>query len=122
MMAQTVQARNYHAGLAAEDTVARDYCARGYQETNRRWRGMGGEIDLIFSDGDTVVFVEVKKSRTHRRAVERLGPKQIARLCLAAEEFLGTCPNGSLTDARFDVALVDGTGQVKVIVNGIQAA
>ncbi|SPF77618.1 YraN family protein [Pseudoprimorskyibacter insulae] len=112
----------YHSGLAAEDTVSRMYDRRGLVETRRRWRGKGGEIDLIFADGDTVVFVEVKKSRTHDRAAQMLSMRQQQRLCRAAEEYLGTQPRGSLTDARFDVALVDGYGNVEVIENGIMAA
>lgn len=57
---------SYHAGLAAEDIVARNYAARAHQVAARRWRGKSGEIDLVMRDGDTVVFVEVKKKRQFR--------------------------------------------------------
>ncbi len=39
------------------------------------------------------------------------------RICASAEEYLGTQPRGQLTDVRFDVALVDGQGVVRVIEN-----
>ena len=40
-----------------------------------------------------------------------------AVLFATAEEYLGTLPSGNLTDVRFDVALVDGHGQVSVLEN-----
>ncbi len=108
------------SGLAAEDAVVRQYVAAGADLAQQRWRGQGGEIDLIFHDDGVVVFVEVKKSRTFARAAARLQPRQMARLMAAAEEFLGREPNGLLTDMRFDVALVDGTGDVHIIENALQ--
>ncbi len=107
----------YHAGLAAEDIVATDYDKRCYRIAARRWRGKSGEIDLVMRDGETVVFVEVKKSKTITRAATRLGRSQMDRICTAASEFLAGEPRGQLTDVRFDLALVDGTGAVKVIEN-----
>ncbi|WP_305969897.1 MULTISPECIES: YraN family protein [unclassified Mameliella] len=109
----------YHAGLAAEDGVAVDYARRGYPLLARRWRGRSGEIDLVLGDGDGVVVVEVKKSRSFDRAAERLSQRQIGRLLRAGEEFLGTMPRGSLTDIRFDVALVNGQGEIRVIENAL---
>jgi len=113
---------NFHAGMAAEDIVARDYEQRGRRVAHRRWRGAGGEIDLIAREGDRVVFVEVKKSGTHDAAIARLGPRQIERLCRAAEEFIGGEPRGSLTEMRFDLALVDGRGAVRIVENAFGAA
>ncbi|SMX38964.1 YraN family protein [Maliponia aquimaris] len=109
----------YLSGMAAEDRVERDYARRGYPAIARRWRGQAGEVDLVLRDGDGLVFVEVKQSRSFARAVERLTARQVARLVQAAEEFVGTQPRGSLTEVRFDVALVDGTGQLRVIENAL---
>jgi len=107
----------YHAGRVAEDIVARDYTDRDHQFAAKRWRGAGGEIDLIMRNGAQVIFVEVKKSASFARAATRLGPKQRNRLVAAGSEFLATEPRGQLTDVRFDLALVDGTGAVRVIEN-----
>ncbi|WP_212525109.1 YraN family protein [Actibacterium sp. MT2.3-13A] len=112
---------SYHAGRVAEDTVAERYRRQGLVIAGRRWRGAGGEIDLIARDGDAVIFIEVKKSRSHARAAERLGQRQIARLFSAASEFLAGEPKGQLTEARFDVALVDGMGQVEILENALVA-
>lgn len=110
-------AMSYQAGLAAETIVENDYARHGCPVLARRWRGKGGEIDLILQDGDGLIFVEVKTSKTHARAASHVSPRQIARIMTAAEEFVATQPRGGLTDMRFDVALVDGTGHVRVIEN-----
>lgn len=107
----------YYAGAAAEDIVARHYELRGMKVLEKRWRGKAGEIDLIISDGDSVVLVEVKKSRSFEQAAVKLAGKQIGRIFRAGNEFLGTQPKGLLTDARFDLALVDGSGAVQIIEN-----
>lgn len=112
---------SYRAGLSAEDQVARDYERRGLPVTAHRWRGKGGEIDLIARDGDGFVFIEVKKSSSHARAAERLSQRQILRLYDAASEFLGQCKHGLNTLARFDVALVDGQGRIQIVENALSA-
>ena len=114
-------AMGYRAGLSAEDRVAADYAHRGYRLAARRWRGKGGEIDLVFEDGEGLVFVEVKKGGSFDGALAHLTRRQIGRLCAAAEEYAGGCPRGSLTDLRFDVALMDGIGDIRVIENAFAA-
>jgi len=108
---------SYYAGLAAEDQVAADYDRRGHEMCQHRWRGKGGEIDLIARDGDGYIFVEVKKSRDFVRAVERLTQRQLQRIYDAATEFLGQTVNGLDTPARIDVALVNAAGQIQIIEN-----
>jgi putative endonuclease len=107
----------YHAGVAAEKSVARYYADRGSLVIADRWRGKGGEIDLIAQDGDGYVFIEVKKSQDFARAAESLSVRQTKRIYAAASEFLATRIKGQLSDVRFDVALVNQTGEVHVIEN-----
>ncbi len=109
--------RNYRAGLAAEDSVARDYQARGHPIAARRWRGSRGEIDIIAREGDGLIFIEVKKARDFARAAERLTRAQMRRIYGAASEFLAGEPKGQLTPVRFDVALVNASGQMQVVEN-----
>lgn len=108
---------NYHAGLAAEDAVARQYEDRGIVICARRWRGITGEIDLIGRLGDEVIFIEVKQSRTHDLAASHISPAQIARIFTTVDEFLAGEPKGLLTDVRIDLALVDGQGRIEVLEN-----
>jgi putative endonuclease len=109
----------YLAGLAAEDQVVTQYLTRGYHLEAARWRGKAGEIDLILRppDRDGFVFVEVKKSRSFGHALARVSPRQAQRIMRAAEEFLGQCGAGLLTNMRFDVAMVDAQGQIEVLEN-----
>lgn len=107
----------YYAGLSAEDSVMRDYVRRGHHLLAQRWRGDGGEIDLIFSLGDVVIFVEVKKARNFATAAARVSPRQMQRIYASAGQFLDSRPNGLNTDARFDVALVDHTGALEILEN-----
>ena len=113
---------SYHAGQAAEMQVASDYKNRGFEVAHHRWRGVGGEIDLIVRDADGLVFVEVKKSRSFDSAVARISQRQIDRICASAGEFLAKEPGGQLTNVRFDAALVDASGAVKIIENAFGLA
>ncbi|MHA6263450.1 YraN family protein [Arenibacterium sp. CAU 1754] len=108
---------SYHAGLSAEQRIARVYQDRGFQVAATRWRGAGGEIDLIVTGADGVVFVEVKQSGNFARAAERLGQQQMRRIYASASEFLATQPDGQMTQSRFDVALVNRTGAFEIIEN-----
>lgn len=112
---------SHRAGLAAEESVAQLYCRSGCAITERRWRGQAGEIDMIARDGDTVIFIEVKQSRSHAEAALHLTARQMQRIFQAAEEFIGSEPLGSLTDIRFDVALVDGVGRITILENAYTA-
>jgi len=112
---------SYHAGLSAEERVEQDYLRAGYVPMARRFRGTHGEIDLILQGDDGVIFVEVKKSRSHARAAERLSARQIERIFLTASEFLESQPDGQNANTRFDVALVDGHGRIDIVENALAA-
>ncbi|MES0826305.1 YraN family protein [Ruegeria sp. SCP11] len=113
---------SYHAGQAAEQQVASEYERRGFSIAHRRWRGAGGEIDLIARNADGVVFIEVKKSTSFEVAATRISRRQMDRIYASAAQFLETEPEGQLTNARFDAALVDATGAVQIIENAFGQA
>jgi putative endonuclease len=96
----------YHAGLCAEDSIAADYVRR-----------QSGEIDLIARGAEGLVFIEVKASRSHNRAAQRISRRQIERLYSAASEYIAGEPDGQNTDMRFDVALMDRYGAIDIIEN-----
>ena len=110
-------ARSHHAGMAAEEAVERHYQRAGLTILEWRWRGQGGEIDLIARDGDVVVFVEVKQSASHDEATWHLTPAQVARISASVQDYVGGLPSGANADVRFDLALVDGQGQVQILAN-----
>ena len=108
---------NHLAGETAESAVAEAYARQGYREVTRRWRGAGGEIDLVMERAGETVFVEVKRARDHATAAARIGARQVARLLAAGGEYLGQLPQGLDTTCRFDAALVDGRGEISLIEN-----
>jgi len=112
-------ALNHHAGMAAESAVAARYLRAGFSVVARRWRGMAGEIDLICRRGTGLVFVEVKKSRSFALALERITPRQVARIFAAAAEFADGEPSGQNTEMRFDVAMVNSVGEIGVLENAL---
>ncbi len=93
----------------------------GYDTVAKRWRGAGGEIDLIMQRGSLTVFIEVKKAKCFATAAARITPRQMGRIAQSAEAYSDCLPNGSLSDMRIDVALVDAAGQIEVIENAFGA-
>ncbi|WP_170546333.1 YraN family protein [Ruegeria arenilitoris] len=123
MTARSVRSSvSYNAGQAAEQQVASEYERRGFSIAHHRWRGAGGEIDLIARNADGVVFVEVKKSTSLEAAAARISRRQMDRICASAAQFLETQPGGQLTNVRFDAALVDASGAVQIIENAFGQA
>jgi len=107
----------YHAGLSAEAIAASRYQRQGWRLREERWRGPGGEIDLILEKSGVVVFVEVKKSRDFATAAARLSVRQKGRIYAAAGGYMERLPGGQNSEARIDVALVNGVGAVEIIEN-----
>lgn len=114
--------QNYLAGQSGEESVARVYLDLGYKVLAQRWRGRGCELDLVFESDDGLVFVEVKTARTHDLAVQRISHSQIQRIFSAATIFAESHTGGALIDMRFDVALVNGAGEVQILENALMAA
>jgi putative endonuclease len=110
-------ARSYLGGLSAEAAVAARYQREGYELAASRWRGAGGEIDLILHNAEGHVFVEVKHASGFAEAAYRIGPRQQQRIMQSALAWLGEMGDGVDAPMRFDVALVDGQGRIEIIEN-----
>jgi len=97
-------------GASAEDAAAAYLRALGYEIVRRNLRGPGGEIDIVATDGGTVVFVEVKarRSRRYGSAVAAVDARKRARIRAVAADYLQFfAPNAK---ARFDVLAFEATG------------
>ena len=98
----------YQTGLAGEQR-AEEWLVRhrGMQTLERRFRTKAGEIDLIMTEGNTVVFVEVK-TRIRAEAgngMLAVNPAKQRRISKAAVLYL--MRNGWLSrPVRFDVVEV----------------
>jgi putative endonuclease len=93
-------------GIEGEAATARYLIRRGWTIVARRWRGGGGEIDLVARRGRMLVFVEVKTRARPDTGDQPVSLGQQRRLRRAVETYLATrCPPG-VTEVRQDVALV----------------
>lgn len=106
--------RAHLSGIAAEEAVEAAYAARGASVLGRRLRNAAGEIDLVVELAGTVVFVEVKHSRAHRD--NPIGARNRQRVSAAAAAWLATV-SGPPPQCRFDAALVDGEGRIRIVEN-----
>lgn len=94
-------------GAGGEDLSAAWYEAQGYQVMARNWRCPEGELDLVLSQGATVVFCEVKtrSSLAFGSPLEAVTPVKQRRIRRLATAWLRQ--SGShYCDVRFDVAAV----------------
>lgn len=95
-------------GRAGEERAAVFLQAAGYTVVRRNLRLPGGEIDLVCRDGDTIVFVEVKRrdSRAFGSAVSAVDARKRATLRRLAADYLQyVAPRAAM---RFDVVALDG--------------
>jgi putative endonuclease len=93
-------------GTHAELFVARQLQAQGYKILEHSYKKKYGEIDLIASKKDLLVFVEVKMRTTHHfDSAELITPSKQRKIINTAHTYLAR-NNIDDKDCRFDVALV----------------
>lgn len=92
------------------EEITRDYLTKkGHPVTEVNWRcGNRLEIDLISHQGDEMVFIEVKtRNGKYNSAEDALDEKKIKQIVKAANAYLKQQERPY--DARFDVALIEGS-------------
>lgn len=93
-------------GRRGERAAARHLRRRGWTVLAERWRGGGGELDLVVARGGVVCGVEVK-ARTDPAALdEPLTAAQRTRMRRALEAFLAGRPDLAGRAARLDLVTV----------------
>jgi putative endonuclease len=101
-----------------EEAALRTYRERGYMLLARNWRCPLGELDLVLSRGDEVVFCEVKSRRPSAFGApfEAVGRDKQRKLRSLAQAFCAAERTRAET-YRFDVASVTmGPGGTDVYV------
>lgn len=78
---------------------------KGYSILAERFRCSIGEIDIVASKGDTIIFVEVKARESTKLALESINQKQQRRIEAAAEIWLQSETSQNFA-VRFDVITV----------------
>lgn len=94
------------------ETAARDFLrGKGLKYLTANFVGRQGELDLIFRDGECLVFVEVKtrSGETWTRPSRAVDPRKRRAICRTATDYLRLLDNPRVP-YRFDVieVLLDG--------------
>ncbi len=104
-------------GDRAEDHAARFLRQRGLTLVDRNVTLRTGELDLVMTDGDTLVFVEVRLRREGSlvAAEESVSAAKRRRLARAAGGYLARHADLADRPARFDVVAIQERGDNNVI-------
>lgn len=105
---------------SAVDCAARQ---RGWRRISRNYHSRGGELDLVYVDGDRLIVVEVRyRARSdYGRAVATVRRDKQRRIIHATRHFLARHPRYSGHAIRFDVVGVDADNQLDWVENAFYA-
>ncbi len=111
-------------GKWGEQEAKRYLIRLGYLCIAENWRNRLGEIDLIFIDTDTVVFVEVrtKNNSNFGKGYESINIKKQLQIVKMANSFLHA-KNWWNRPVRFDIVSIDhmnGSYEINHLKNVIQ--
>ncbi len=93
-------------GRRGERAAARFLRRRGWTGLTTRWRGAGGEIDLVAARGGVLALCEVKARTEPAALLEPVTAAQRARIRRAAEAFVASRPDLATLQPRLDVLTV----------------
>jgi putative endonuclease len=98
-----------HLGDFGERVAAAHLEAKGYAITDRKFRVLEAELDLVARDGDELVFVEVRTRRGGERGMAALsvGPRKAKKLLLAVQWYIERHPELAELPMRIDVVTVE---------------
>nr|WP_283094166.1 YraN family protein [Gluconobacter albidus] len=106
--------------MDAENIAARLLEERGLTILARRLRTPYGELDLLATDSEWLIAVEVKQRRSLRESASCLTVRQSQRLMEAFEYILLTKPEWNRPNTRFDLIVVDLSGQARRIQDALR--
>jgi putative endonuclease len=95
-------------GRFGEQLAAEVLAADGLVVLERNWRCPDGELDIIATEGDVLVFVEVKTRSTvaYGDPAEAISSAKAARLRRLAVRWLAAHPERHWPELRFDVVAI----------------
>lgn len=115
-------------GKTGEDLAVGELTAEGYAIVARRYRTRFGEIDIIARDGETMVFVEVRRKSglgcgAAAESVTRDKQRRVVRMAVDYLARHGLYDNCAV---RFDVVAIDdqpdGTSRITVIRSAFECS
>ena len=104
-------------GESAEEQAHSFLIDKGLKPVSRNFRCKQGELDLIMTDKQTLVIVEVRFRQTDQygSALESVTRSKQSRIIAATQVYLSTQkPNLAI---RFDVVALSGNGNIDWIKN-----
>ena len=104
-------------GESAEEQAHRFLINKGLKPVSRNYRCKQGELDLIMTDQQTLVIIEVRYRKTdlYGSALESVTRTKQSRIIAATHIYLSS----QKTDKpiRFDVVAISGNGKIEWIQN-----
>ena len=99
---------NRYEGIDGENIAVRYMREHGMTILERNYSTPQGEIDVIATEGEYLIFCEVKARHSHRMgyAVEAVTPAKITQIVHTADWYLKRTRRIGC-DVRFDIAAVD---------------
>ena len=106
------QSAHMRVGSQGEDLAAKFLQRAGYHLRERNWRCTLGEVDLIATQGEYLVFVEVKTrvAGTPYHPTLNITAPKMARLRQLGQQYLADHPETGALQPRFDVMAVELEG------------
>ena len=104
-------------GELAEQKALNYLSQQGLQLQERNFRCRSGELDLIMTDKQTLVIVEVRfrKNNHYGSAAESVTVSKQSRIIAATQVYLSRHPTNSAI--RFDVIAISGNFEINWIKN-----
>lgn len=103
-------------GYHAEQQIAQALQKTGFEILTRNYTVRGGEIDIIATDDQTVIFVEVKARRKqYFDSGQVITPSKQRKIIYTAKTYLSHHPALFDKVCRFDVALVEYINQTSTV-------
>jgi putative endonuclease len=104
-------------GEAAEEQAHQFLLNNGLTAVCRNYRCQYGELDLIMTDHNSLVIIEVRfrNNNTYGSALESITPRKQARLIATTQHYLSH--HKTEQRIRFDVIALSGDGSLQWIKN-----
>lgn len=118
----TTKAAHLMRGESAEEQAHKFLINKGLKPVCRNFRCKQGELDLVMTDGQTLVIIEVRFRKTDQygSAVESVTRTKQSRIIAATQFYLSSQSNLSQKvdrPIRFDVVAISGNGNIDWIKN-----
>lgn len=115
-----------NTGSLGEDSAVKYLKKNGFKIVERNFSSKSGEIDIIATDGEVLVFVEVKTrgSVSHGRASEAVDSRKQKRIIKTTQLYLVKKYGNNPPEVRFDIVEVyhnEGVFDCELIEDAFQA-